>query len=199
MDRLRRGTCSGRRADQCAEDPQKREEDPEEEQEAVALTERCDAEGDQAYEVQHAKANPEDGHCGTSFLPLGGNRCPPSSCWASHCSSSRSDELRHQASSTPSGTDSPRATMISGAAATTLAPPTWGATARSTPRRFSALAPSSSAFATCHAYEAGEASSATSAAIFTSANVRASRPVASSPDSRSPIASSSSFRSPPEI
>ena len=41
--------------------------------------------------------------------------------------------------------------MISGAAAITLGPPTCGATARSTPRMSSAVAPPSIAFATCHA------------------------------------------------
>ena len=50
-----------------------------------------------------------------------------------------------------SGSESPRASMISGAAATTFGPPTCGATARRTPRMSSALAPPSIAFATCHA------------------------------------------------
>jgi len=60
----------------------------------------------------------------------------------------------------PVGRESPSATMISGAAATTLGPPTCGATARSTPRISAGLAPASSAFATCHRYEAGGASTA---------------------------------------
>src|SRR3954451_6208246 len=101
--------------------------------------------------------------------------------------------------SAPSGSASPSATMISGAAATTRGPPTWVATARSTPRMSSGDAPSSSAFATCHAYEAGGASIAISAAILTSANVRPSSPDTSSSASRRPTARSSICMSPPEI
>src|SRR5436190_9479746 len=100
--------------------------------------------------------------------------------------------------SAPCGSDSPRASMSSGAAATTRGPPTCGATARSTPRTSSGLAPSSRAFATCHAYEAGGASSAISAAILHSAYVRGSSPDISRPTSRSPIACSSVVMSPAE-
>src|SRR3954469_13167387 len=100
--------------------------------------------------------------------------------------------------SAPSGNASPSATMISGAAATTRGPPTCGATAFSTPRMSSGLAPSSSAFATCHVYDAGGASIAISAAIFTSAKVRGSSPAASSCASRRPIACSSICMSPAE-
>src|SRR4051812_32417531 len=60
-------------------------------------------------------------------------------------------------------------------------------------------APSSTAFAICHAYEAGGAPSAIRAAILASANVRASRPVASSSDSRSADVGERTFRSPPEM
>src|SRR4051794_28738163 len=101
--------------------------------------------------------------------------------------------------SCPSGRLSPRARSTSGAAATTRGPPTCGATARSTPRMSSAEAPSSTALVICHAYDAGGASSAMSAAIFTSANVLASNPVAARCDSRSPTAASSRSRSPAEM
>jgi hypothetical protein len=40
--------------------------------------------------------------------------------------------------------------MISGAAATTRGPPTWGAIARITPRISLGVAPASSALDTCH-------------------------------------------------
>ena len=53
-------------------------------------------------------------------------------------------------SQAPSGSDSPSATMISGAAATTLGAPTCGAMARSTPRISLGAAPASRAADTCH-------------------------------------------------
>ena len=59
--------------------------------------------------------------------------------------------------------------MSSGAAATTLGPPTCGVTAISTPTRSAGVAPASSALATCQTYEAGGASSAMSAASLTRA------------------------------
>ena len=89
--------------------------------------------------------------------------------------------------------------MISGAAATTLGPPTCGATARSTPRMSSGVAPSSSALAICQAYEAGGASSAIRVAIFTSEKVRPSRPLQSRSTARSPISSSSRSDWPDEM
>lgn len=51
---------------------------------------------------------------------------------------------------TPSGRLRPRATMSSGAAATSFGPPTCGAMAISTPMRSSGVAPASSALLTCH-------------------------------------------------
>src|SRR5215467_13917435 len=67
---------------------------------------------------------------------------PSSSCW--------SGPAYVPSPSTPAGRDRPRATMISGAAATVRGPPTCGATAFSTPRRSSGVQPDPSALATCH-------------------------------------------------
>src|SRR6516165_7184812 len=65
---------------------------------------------------------------------------PSSSCWS---------EAYSPSPSTPAGRERPRATMISGAAATVRGPPTCGATAFSTPRRSSGVQPDPSALATC--------------------------------------------------
>ena len=89
--------------------------------------------------------------------------------------------------------------MISGPAAITLGPPTCGATAWSTPRMSSGVTPTSSALPTCHTYDAGGASIAISAAIFTSENVRSSRPLPSRLSSRRPIAVSITSALPVEI
>src|SRR5215831_13522186 len=67
---------------------------------------------------------------------------PSSSCW--------SGPAYVPSPSTPAGRDRPRATMISGAAATVRGPPTCGATAFSTPRRSSGVQSDPSALATCH-------------------------------------------------
>src|SRR5215472_10644287 len=94
--------------------------------------------------------------------------------------------------STPAGRERPRAIISSGAAATTRGPPTCGATAFNTPRRSSGVQPDPSALATCQRYEDGGASSAISAAIFTSEYVRPSRPLVSCHSARASRPASSS-------
>src|SRR5262252_8970068 len=94
--------------------------------------------------------------------------------------------------STPAGRARPRATISSGAAATTRGPPTCGATAFNTPRRSSGVQPDPSALATCQRYEDGGASSAIRAAILTSEYVRPSRPLVSCHSARASRPASSS-------